>query len=185
MTACCFSFTLFSCSSSRFLKGEEVRFSADSVFLFRCLNTGILGRREIFSKIFGADLRPRYSSTAGKTASFDCSGYFVTIAFNFVAAVFVLVTFGNFIGATRAKLGNSLLPNLALVDNLLTDLQCLSFISEQSCIKGFIIKNKLIYWVQTRASKPIDCFVNVCSKIIDSCKNTCLFKKLNSTPLMQ
>ena len=59
MTACCYSFTLFSCSSSCFLKGEEVRFSADSVFLFCCLNTGILGRREIFSKIFGADLRPR------------------------------------------------------------------------------------------------------------------------------
>ena len=108
MTAYCFSFILFSCSSSRFLKGEEVRFSADSVFLFRCLNTGILGRGEIFTKIFSVDLRPRYSSTTGKTASFDYGSSFVTTAFNFAAAVVVLMTFGNYIGATRGKLGNSL-----------------------------------------------------------------------------
>ena len=91
MTACCFSFTLFLCSFSRFLKGEEVRFPVDSVFLFHCLNTGLLGCGEIFSKIFVADLRPRYSSTTGKTASFDCGGSFVTIAFNFAAAVVVCV----------------------------------------------------------------------------------------------
>ena len=75
MSAYSFSFTLFSCSFSRFLKGEEVRFSADSIFLFRILNTRILGCGEIFSKIVGADLKPRYSSTTGKTASFDCGGY--------------------------------------------------------------------------------------------------------------
>ena len=107
MTACCFSFTLFSCSCSRFLKGEEVRFSADSVFLFRCLNTGIMGHGEIFSKIFGADLKPSYLTT-GKNASFDYGGSFVTTAFNFAAATVVLMTFGNCIGATRGKLGNSL-----------------------------------------------------------------------------
>ena len=108
MTACCFSFTLFSCSSSRFLKGEEVGLSADSVYLFCCLNIGILGHREIFSKIFGADIRPRYSSTTGKTASINCSVSFVTIAFNFAAAFVVLMTYGNCIGTTSGKLGNSL-----------------------------------------------------------------------------
>ena len=56
MTACCFSFTLFSCSFSRFLKGEEVRFSADSVFHFNCLNTeyrNFVMRGNLFQNFWG------------------------------------------------------------------------------------------------------------------------------------